>query len=134
MTDDCEEDTTHQPSHLNDNSGNEQEGESVLWTISHNSLITEYLLQALENLIPGLTFLSHCNGNDIFLSEEEEYAWSIIESLCQHPYTEEDDLHPYRRGIFGIDINSLSNNLYPDGYANPPQNWSKSICSFSRRY
>lgn len=133
MTDDCEEDIT---SYSQKKIKGEVEVEeiSVLWTISHNSLITEYLLQALENLIPGLIFLCHCNGNDIPLISEEEYAWNIFESLCQHPYTEEDDIHPYRRGLIGIDVSQLTNNLYPDGYAKPPQNWSNKICSFSRRY
>lgn len=106
----------------------------VLWTIHHSPLITEFLLQSLEALIPGLIFLCHCDGHDVPLSEDEEHAWSIIESLCEHPFNSDDDRHSYRRGMIGLDVDCLSNNLYPDGYAKVASNWFESMCSFQQRY
>jgi hypothetical protein len=116
----------------------------VLWTIHHSPLITELLLQSLETLIPDLFFFCHCDGHDLPLSEDEEHGWSIIESLCEHPFNSEETTSrgdrssssSYRRGMIGLDINSLTENfIYPDGYAKVlPSTWSKNICSFQQRY
>jgi serine/threonine protein kinase len=108
----------------------------VLWTIHHNPSITFSLLQSLEHSIPDLYFFCHCNGNEIPLSEEEEHGWSIIDSLCEHPFNNEegDNRSSYRRGMIGLDISCMTNNLYPDGYAKVPPNWSESLCSFPQRY
>jgi serine/threonine protein kinase len=107
----------------------------VLWTIHHSPLVTSFLLHSLEDLIPDLYFFCHCNGNEIPLSEEEEHGWSIIESLCEHPFnSEEGESQPYRRGMIGLDVTCMTDNLYPDGYAKVAPNWFQNLCPFAQRY
>ena len=133
MTDD-EEDVGYPVRNTATSSSSNDHNTPVLWTIHHSHLITEFLLQSLEALVPGLFFFCHCDGHDLPLSEDEEHGWSIIESLCEHPFNAEEASQTYRRGMIGLDINSITENLYPDGYAKVPSNWFENICSFQQRY
>jgi serine/threonine protein kinase len=104
----------------------------VLWTIGHSALVTEFLVAALEQMFPGLHFLCQCDAEDLPSTTEDINLWGMTEALCQHPYTDEDD-GSYSRALIGIDVASVTQSLYPHGYAQPPEKWYAEVCPLQLR-
>eukprot|EP00602_Paraphysomonas_sp_CaronLab_P002929 CAMPEP_0185030754 /NCGR_PEP_ID=MMETSP1103-20130426/17794_1 /TAXON_ID=36769 /ORGANISM="Paraphysomonas bandaiensis, Strain Caron Lab Isolate" /LENGTH=1040 /DNA_ID=CAMNT_0027565995 /DNA_START=63 /DNA_END=3185 /DNA_ORIENTATION=- len=103
----------------------------VLWTIGHSAVATETIIYALEEMFPGMHFLCQCDAEEVASTSEDRALWGIVESLCQHPFTDEDDA--YSRAIIGIDLSTVARSLYPPGYAPPPVGWESTICPLPLR-
>ena len=104
----------------------------VLWTIGHSALVTDFLVAALEDMFPGMHFLCQCEADELSSTPEDLHLWSLVETLCQHPYTDDDD-GTYSRAVIGIDLPLVTQSLYPHGYLKPPGGWYTNVCSLHQR-
>jgi hypothetical protein len=104
----------------------------VLWSIGHNAMATETLVETLENLFPGLFFLCQYN-TEVHSTKEDRKLWGQIESLCQHPFTDED-IYTYSRALIGVDLNSMGAAAARSSlYMAPTVPWCESVSSLSLR-
>ena len=90
---------------VSEEGGSVEEDIPVLWSIGHNALATEILVETLETIFPGLFFLCQYN-TESHSTNEDTKLWEKIESLCQHPFTDED-IYTYSRALVGVDLMNM---------------------------
>jgi hypothetical protein len=93
----------------------------VLWSIGHTAVITEKLVVLLEELFPGLHFLCSCDSDELDISTQDSDMWKLMDMLCQHPFSDEED--GCNTAIIGIDFASLSSSIISRASSPPPSNW-----------
>lgn len=110
-----------------------QEDLPILWSIGHNALATELLVETLENLFPGLFFLCQYN-TEVHSTDEDKELWEKIEALCQHPFTDED-IYTYSRALIGIDFSNMEAALHDPSslYMTPSVPWGQCMSSLTLR-
>jgi serine/threonine-protein kinase SRPK3 len=111
--------------------GFNEEDLPVLWSIGHNALATEVLVETLENLFPGLFFLCQYNTG-VHSTKEDTKLWGQIESLCQHPFTDEG-MYTYSRALIGVDLMSISTITPSTIYDTPDIPWVDCVSSLQLR-
>mgnify|MGYP003384964136 FL=1 len=111
----------------------QEEDLPVLWSIGHNALATELLVETLESIFPGLFFLCQYN-TEVHSTEEDRALWGKIESLCQHPFTDED-IYTYSRALIGVDLSSMEASLKDPSslYMAPTVPWGECMSSLRLR-
>jgi serine/threonine protein kinase len=114
-----------------ESSGFSQEDLPVLWSIGHNALATEILVETLESMFPGLYFLCQYN-TELHSTVEDTKLWGQIESLCKHPFTDED-IYTYSRALIGVDLLSMGDAAPAALYMTPTVPWSQSVSSLKLR-
>ena len=103
----------------------------VLWSIGHNAVATEVLVETLENFFPGLCFLCQYHADNHF-TEEDSKLWNQIEALCQHPFTD-DDVFTHSRALIGVDLSSIASGVPETLYVQPSVPWEKCASSLEVR-
>lgn len=102
----------------------------AVWSIGHTAIITEQLMSSLEDIFPGLIFLTSCHAEELELSQQDIKMWKAMDAYCVHPFCDEGE--GCNTAILGIDVDAMAHTL-SGKYIGPPLDWKKYFRPLSTR-